>query len=56
MGPRDLHFNQVSQEILFFFLFFNFWLCWIFIAAGAFLTAVHELLIAVGSLVGKHRL
>ena len=35
VGPRDLHFNQVSQEILVFI--FNFWLCWVFIAAGAFL-------------------
>ena len=30
-----MHFNQVSQEIL--VLIFNFWLCWVFIAEGAFL-------------------
>ena len=42
---------------LFFFFFFNLWLCWVFVAAhGLSLVAVHGFLIAVGSLVAEHGL
>ena len=37
--------------------FFNFWLCWVFIAVFGFpLVAAHRLLIAVASLVVQHSL
>ena len=47
-----------------FFPFFNFWLCWVFVAVrrlslvggeqGLLFVAVHGLLIAVASLVAEH--
>ena len=49
-----------------FFFFFNFWLCWVFVAVhglsvvaeirGYSLVAVHRLLIAVTSVAAEHRL
>ena len=45
-----------SSETPIVILFIYFWPCWVFVAAGATLVAVHRLLIVVVSLVGEHGL
>ena len=55
----------LALAIFKFFMYFCFWLCWVFVAARAFLTVesggcslavVHRLSTAVASLVPEHRL